>query len=833
MSGGWRTALRWLAVLVAARGGVAQQPVANAADPAVAVLASRLADPNLPCAVRSEALVGLQERAALSPARVVAVLDGADRELAAAAAALVRHTWLELPAELFAGLDAAPRAAQALLAELAVAPRPSAVAWAGLVAADAAQDLATRCLALAAADRAPGRAEAELLLTALLADELLPFVTAAFERLPAELADGLVGRLHQALAAGSVPVARALPLVERLSARGLRMLLSSAVALPEEPRDALCLELSHRAVPAYLEQVALVLDGKGPLEAHWLWGAETLLQPPGRQQRLLAVLADERADGDVAVQERVFATLLAAHGVAPEVLAYARRQDDHRSLVLLLEHCGERLDDDLLLEFLDGPPQVAGAAAQALLRRPALTERLQAALAALLGNAQVVGGDLLPVLALAVLRLGSDDAVIGLWPQLRHARQLADFVGVLRESRPKLAIQLWQQDLAADPDDAFTRLQPRERLELLLGLVALRQTAWCQSLVREALAAPEPAFLARCAEWARELDAAQVGSLLDAAAGQSDERTKAALVAWAAAAARDEANQARLAQLAFGAAADEVQEAALSGLAAGPGRERCLQRLRAALVAPSDEGAEALAYAVLAGLPEPLDQAALELCAAVLLRWPVADADGEARRAARWPDGQRGFSLAVAVAERLRGADPDAAAAAFGAVARELAALPTACRAIAPQRLMVFWRALLREPELQQALGAATAPLFLQLHGAPELGAGVAHWFQAMAETGERSSAARAALAAALRHRHRDRLFEPFGGAREPGTGADGLARLAALPFLHTAEAARHAGDARGYTAAVAQAREFAGRDAVTLEHLQQLPKTLNSDPPR
>jgi hypothetical protein len=830
--------VRWLAVLVAARAGVAQQPVANAVDPAAAVLASRLADPNLPYAMRSAALVGLQERAALRPVQVVAVLAGADRELAAAAAALVRHTWLELPAELFAALDAAPLAAQALLAELAVAPRPSAAVWAGRVAADATQDLATRCLALAAAGRAPVRAEAELLLTALLADELLPFVAAAFERLPAEVADGLVGRLHQALAAGSVPVARALPLVERLSPRGLRMLLSSAVALPDEPRDALCLALSDRAVPAYLEQVAAVLDGEGPLEAHWLWGAETLLQHPARQQRLLAVLADARGDADhaAALQERVFATLLRAQWVGPEVLAYARRQADNRSLVLLLERGGERLADDLLLDLLDGPPQVAAAAAQALLRRPALTERLQTALLAVLGNAQVVGGELLPVLALAVLRLGSDEAVTALWPHLRHAHRLTDFVGVLLKARPQLAVKLWQRDLAADPADAWDRLQPRERLELLLGLVALEPQAWRKALVREALAAPEPTFLSRCAVWARELDAVEVASLLDAAAAQTEEQTAAALVAWAAAAAKDATNLARLAQWAFAGAASEVQEAALAGLAAGPGRELCLRRLRQNLAAPSDEAAESLAYAVLAGLPEPLDHAALELCAAVLLRWPVADADGEARRAARWPDGQRGFSLAVAVAERLRGADPDAAAAAFGAVARELAALPAACRAIAPQRLLVFWRALAREPEVQQALGAATAPLFLDLREVPDLGVGVAHWFLAMAMAeveAEAGGSSRAALLAALRHRQRDRLYEPFGGAREPGSGVDGLARLAALPFRHAAAAARRAGDARGYTAAVAQAREFAGRDAVTLEHLQQLPKTLNSDPPR
>lgn len=806
--------------------GVATAQVAvRGDDPAALVLAKRLADTALPCAARVDALVGLQERGALGLQAAVTAMADADPELAAAAAAVVRHTWRELPAELFAELDQRPSAARLLLAELAIAPRPAAVAWAMRVAADPEQASATRCLALAAAGRVPGPAAAELLVTALLDDELLPGVELAIATLPSDLADTQIGRLHQALVEREVPVARALPLIERLSPRGLGMLLSSAVALPAEPRDALCRELAARGATAYFAQAAAALDGKLPLEAHWLFGAERLLDVAARRQRLLAALAAD-ADG-TELQQRAFAALSAAGGAAAELWAFAARRaardEQYGWLVGLLEHSHGGIDPQGLLVWLDGPPPVAQAAAQALLRVGPFAPELAAALRERVCAVPVVGGPVLTALALALLRHGDAATVRAIWPHLVEADQVADFVAVLRHVHPEPACALLRSSLASATGAV--------RRELLLGLAALGDGAARASLVAESAELP-PRFLARCAELVCGLSEAEALRVLDRAAAGDDDEACSAAVEWAAGCASPLV-VARLLALTQDEALPWLQESALAALAAGPARNRSLAWLRRALRGPMDDAGERLAYAVLAGMPTPLASEDLRWCAEILLHWPLADAPGEAQHAARWPDGRRGFSLAVAVAERLRGTDPEAAAAVFAAVVQELVVRPATRTAIAPQRLLVFWRSLAREPELQQAIGAATAPLFLALREVPALGTGPGHWFLAMAEGGDRAASARRALGAALRHPDRDRLYEPFGGERAPRHGVDGLARLAALPHLAAAAAAQAAGDETGYTAAVALAREFAGRDTAALDQLVTLLPTNPKDLPR
>ena len=98
-------------------------------------------------------------------AMAVAALADPEPGVATTAAAIVRHTWVVLPPELFAALSREPTAARVLLRELALAPRPAAAGFAAAQAeAQPSRSLAHRLWALAARGTPLTRSEGELVL---------------------------------------------------------------------------------------------------------------------------------------------------------------------------------------------------------------------------------------------------------------------------------------------------------------------------------------------------------------------------------------------------------------------------------------------------------------------------------------------------------------------------------------------------------------------------------------------------------------------------------------------------------------------------------------------
>ncbi|MFN9703748.1 MAG: hypothetical protein ACK595_02870, partial [Planctomycetota bacterium] len=327
------------------------------------------------------------------------------------------------------------------------------------------------------------------------------------------------------------------------------------------------------------------------------------------------------------------------------------------------------------------------------------------------------------------------------------------------------------------------------------------------------------------------------GKVVEPEAPAADLGPALELLAWATRGGDDATVAARL--LAFWrdpslpAALCELQPEVAPAVLRGPLGAPLRAELRARLAAgPLDAAAEALAFALVEALAEPLDADALALCAQIVFAMPRADRAGEAARAARWPDGRGGFALVGAVAQRLRGAAPDAVAAAFAAAAQAACADPAGAAASAARA-----RALLvatgRSPAVRAAFLPAIAPWLWTVpvdQGVwPAL---VAAWATTTAafDRGDLGGA-RVGLAIVQRLLHESigdpDLRRDLLGERDPGAGVDPHAALACLPHRIAYMAAVTAGDASAAARARDDWREFAGRDAATIAALpEQRPET-------
>ncbi|MBX3465141.1 MAG: hypothetical protein KF830_18385, partial [Planctomycetes bacterium] len=754
----------WAACLVAA-----QEPSGEAAQ-ALEVAAA---------APDCQRLAALQERGELDLHGVLAALAGDDEDAGAMAAAIVRHTWPELPPGLLRGLDRSPRAAHRLLRELALAPRPAARAWVELQAAPApGRTLDERCLALAARGQPLAATDAALLLQALAAGEPGEGWRLAAGMLPPAVADGALGRLHALLLQGTVDVAAAMPWFERLSAAGTRQLLAVAVTLPPADAELVCDHVARRDAAAVLERVRAALDGEVPLDELWLRHAAPLLDRPARSERLLAVLDDPAAPRPL--QQRAFAALLDARLVEARLIRWAEAGDDDRlaNLTRLLAVAVDRLPADRLLDWLGADPALALRVVRALARRPVLGPALERALLRPFAGGAAEGAFLEPAMA-ALLQRGSEVAVRKLWPHLRGSSAWSEAVDMLSRRRTPFAIDLLQAELAAPPPAGMpAEAQARRLDEVRLGLVALGVREPTAELVARAPGAT-PNFVRRCAHHARPLAPDLALRLLDAAAVQDDADLAAELATWAASCA-DPAVLARLQALwespATGDTGLVLREVALRALVAGPARPRMTAALRAALAeGPLPEALAPLPFELIAAMGATLAPADLHLLAELALLPALAEPERERDLVRRGPDA-RGFPLAAAVGQRLLGADPAAAGQAFAAVAAAVAVDPRRNR-LSRQRLVALWRSLARDREVLQAVGAATAALCLELPaGGDGFGAGPAHAFlqQAAAGRGDWIAAARHARAAigGLLLRPQDQATaRQFLGERDPAGG--------------------------------------------------------------
>ncbi|MFO0314455.1 MAG: hypothetical protein ACK539_14650 [Planctomycetota bacterium] len=814
-------------------------------------------DADAPADERIGALHLLVMAGGLDPATGVAALAAADERVALAAAALVRHR-VALDDAWFAALDANAAASRRLLDELAIAPRPSADAWLARWASRPERGADDRCRALAGRSGDWSTADRDAFLEALLADPAGDGVAAARRVLPARLADGLVGRLHLELAAGRLPLDEALRVFDRLSPQGVRALLGLALQLPEPACATLLRHVHDQRPELVVERVAAALDdAANPVDARWLPYASPLLATPARSGRVSALL------GDAAARDEAFAALLAARVVAPAVLAFAAPVDDadaaRSRIARLLDRAIDAVPAATLRDWLARGDGVGETVALFLPRRRELDPELARDLFVRLQQAGTVDGRFCRPAALAVVGGGDEEIVRALWPLVRTTADDAPFVEALVGRRPAAPFALLL--LRSDAEQPAVGLTPAERDErrwrALHGAAALGDVAAVPQLVAVARSLPAD-LVRRCAALPGPLPPGPAHALLDAVgvpryapAGDDGVRGKVVepeapaadlgsaleLLAWAPRGGDDATVAARL--LAFWrdpslpAALRDLQPEVAPAVLRGPLGAPLRAELRARLAAgPLDAAAEALAFALVEALAEPLDADALALCAQIVFAMPRADRAGEAARAARWPDGRGGFALVGAVAQRLRGAAPDAVAAAFAAAAQAACADPAGAAASAARA-----RALLvatgRSPAVRAAFLPAIAPWLWTVpvdQGVwPAL---VAAWATTTAafDRGDLGGA-RVGLGIALRLLHESigdpDLRRDLLGERDPGAGVDPHAALACLPHRIAYMAAVTAGDASAAARARDDWREFAGRDAATIAALpEQRPET-------
>ena len=787
---------------------------------------------------------------ALDPATAVTALADADERLALAAAALVRHR-VAFDEAWFAALDADVTAARRLLDELAIAPRPSAEAWLARWSARSERSVDDRCRALAARSGAWSPDDRTTFVAGLLADPAGDGVSAARRVLPARIADGLVGRLHQEVVAGRLPLDEALRVFDRLSPLGVRALLGLALQLPD-PACATLLRHVHDQRPELVaERVAAALDDSGNrVDPRWLPFAAPLLGEAARAARVEAML------GEPSARDAAFAALLAARVVSPAMLAFAAPVDDPDAskvrLARLLDRSIDAVPVAALREWLARGDGVGETVALFLPRRRQLGPELARDLFVRLQQAGTVDGRFCRPAALAVVGGGDEEVVRALWPLVRTTADDAPFVEALvgRGAAAPFARTLLRSDAEREPIGLAPAERAERRLRALHGAAALGDAAVVPQLV--AAARSLPAELARrCASLPGPLPPGQAHALLDALgvpryapAGDEDVWGKVGvpeaptadlglaleLLAWAGRGAGDATVAARMLAFwrdpALPEALRDLQPEVAPAVLRGPQGPQLRAELRERLGAgPLDAAGEALAFAVVESWDEPLGAEALALCADLVFLAPRTDRAGEAVRAARWPDGRGGFALVGAVANRLRNAAPAAVAAAF-ATSAQAACVDPAGAAASAARARALLVATGRAPAVRAAFGPAIAPW---LRAVP-VDQGVwpmslASWWAVTAafDRGDRD-AARADLGLALRLLH-----EPIGdpdlrrdllGERDPGAGVDPHAALACLPWRIAYLDAVTAADAAAAAQALAGWREFAGRDAATIAAL-------------
>lgn len=765
---------------------------------------------------RCKHLGDLQDRGTLTVPTVLAALGDDDAAVAATAAAIVRHEWLALPSELLDPL-LRTRSGTVLLREFAIAPRPAAAAWVSAWLADAngvSRD--QHCLALAARGKPFSAPDGVFVFETFAAGEAGDGAHLAAALLPPDVADALLGRIHALLQKGEVDTGALVPLLDRLSPRGVQALLGLVVTLPAPVADQLAERLAVQAPELFAERVRAALDGEGPLELHWLRRAGKHLDRTSRIERVLALVINEAAPA--APRDAAFSALLDARCTDPRLLDWAEStaSSDDGKVNQLLRSAIDELPEARLIAWLTGSPRRGAATAAMLGHRRELGGELERVLAERFVAAGTAIGPFAEAAAVALARRASVATVQRTWPQLRQSPRFGELVQALGQRREPAFADLLRKELtAAAPVALAAAVRARLLDEVRLQLALVGDDAQTAALSARA-AQLEPVFVHRCAQVLPPLDEARATALLAAAEG-ADVEHAAELIGWAATSPSPNV-QARLVGLATADRAPEILDVLFDALAKGVGRARLAAELRAAWAAsPLPERLEPACFAVTNATASPPSADDLHLLAELVLQMPLADPERERQAAAAWPDGHSGFPLVQAVARALRSADPVAAGSAFADVIAAVR-LSDRRRSLSRQRLSVLWQGLAAAPDVQRAVGAATGAFALSLPADPACGDGPAQWF-ALAGASNQADAvaarafARAAIASLLRSPDQRAAARRFLGERDPGAGSDPWAALTAEPYRWEAVVAT---DPAARAAAVAHVREFAGYDAAT-----------------
>ncbi|MCK5940589.1 MAG: hypothetical protein KAI24_01370, partial [Planctomycetes bacterium] len=682
------------------------------------------------------ALAERADRGELDVAVVLRVLGGRREQEARTVAAIVRHEWAELPNELIDGLDRDPTAARRFLEELARAPRPAAQSWVRSQSAPhPKRSYDHRLLALAARSEELTRDEAALLVESVAHESPDDGFWFASSYVPQKVADGLVGRVHAVLAGGEVPIESLDPLLSRLSARGTKSLLGLAMTLPP-PLAHKILRHVHETRPELVqERVEAALDGRIPLDPQWLAFAAKQLDRPERVQRVVEVL--RQGDGERA-RELAFEALLQAGVLDEEILEIAVDDESIERIRRVISRAAAAIPTRYVVAWLGSTPEVVQDMAQALARRRQLEPEVQRAMLALLADVEEAHAFTPLYLVTALVGGGDAEALRRVWPLVLGSNAWRDLIGRLGRRDEPFVYELLLgalDELRGGEAGAGASERHQQQLDALrLQLVARGDRRELDELIAHA-PSRDAQFVRRCGHYAEQLSEDQAERLIAAAFAADEPELAAELLEWVAK-GRPETAARHLWQhwqqppddAPF---AEDLAEVVMRLLMATDRREDLLAQLRDAIAAgPLSDRMSSLPYEALNGMPEPLHETDVRLCADLLLRLPITDPEAERRMVRRWPDGTFGFPLVAAIANRLRTVDQQLARRVFAEVVEELRATD-ACAAISRQRLKVFWRALSRRPSLQKALGRVTARLWSCTAADDAVAEGAAIWLQA------------------------------------------------------------------------------------------------------
>ena len=301
-------------------------PVLLAQEPTIepAALEARVRDAAQEPLSRCAALVRLHDQGALDIAVLTDALSAECEPLRAIAARIARHTILDWPPQLRLAVAHSKLCAVAVLGELALAPRPSLDA---LVAerCESGSGL-ERELALAARTAPLSRQEADFVVRELAATEDRAALLVV-QRLEPAMADQLVTTVHGHLQSG-VPLARVLPVFERLSPKGVRQLLSLSLTLESEVADGIVDFLSRRHDPEFEARLVSSLDRNEVLPPSWVRRCGPWLVTDERRARAAAILrvaiANQADAGAQVLAVAAFEALLEAAVYVPEMVDFAR-----------------------------------------------------------------------------------------------------------------------------------------------------------------------------------------------------------------------------------------------------------------------------------------------------------------------------------------------------------------------------------------------------------------------------------------------------------------------------------------------------------------------------
>lgn len=771
-----------------------------------------------PAARRIAALSELQGMGQLDAGVVAEALSDEDEQVAAAAAAILRHEWSDWPSEVVDAVSASRQAAVAALRELALAPRPSLDPLVARLAQHADPDV--RALALAARQAAPSRKEAEWLL-GRCAESDDRTASLAVQRVASADADHLVGALHARLLGGA-PVERIGAFLDRMSQKGLDQLLGVASGLEGNAASPLFDYLAQRQSPALDERIRAMVDGEIPMDPHLLRRAGAMLDTPERRARVYASFdAAASAPADEGAQRLALAAFEAAidgKRVDAAVVAFAKAGGSPRLQMLARGDASAAMDGGHGLWLV-----VAKACAQ---RGAPLPAEIDAQLRAFLGaNAGVAKSrDEVRVAAESLARLSGEDVL----PLL--ARAVADdpvcarlvVLALVRRQDPVGAVMLHSllADMKATDAAAFASAADATEVVLLESKACGVDDARCDGLFSR-LGSAEPAILERLAEACPSLSDARWQQVL-AAFGAASGRSKALLGRWVAACPLDDA----LATLraAHAASADEDERLTFY---------ECLLRTedRAGLV---DAGMKAFGanadadddflFAALATTQKPLSSADV-----ALIEWAMFEApgrDGRESKRAQDPRSRGVFPEVAAIANSIL-RDPGNGARAFDRADDRVASAATS--GVSRRRFLELWAGLQRDAAVLDRVGRATSAFVLALPAKAGEGEAAASLYAARAATargehGKAESLFRAAIAGLLRDPGAEAEARVHLGIRAPFEGEDAYAAIAASPALCRARAAKDPAAAR---AALQVARDFSGRDMATQREIDAILRTL------